>query len=261
MFRRGRLNAPGHRRRPVPMVAGRVQVHVLDAIGQPDGSDRQVGKHFTDLLKYVEGDYNNVETFKTMRSVLGSSKQPLFYLAIPPSVFPTVVESLGKLDCSATPWVVEKPFGRDLASARQLNRTLHKVFPRRLDIPDRSLSRQGAGANPALFPVCQCISGAALEFVITCTVCKSQWRRALVSDLAGVSTKRSARYATSFKTTFYRSLPSWRWNVLSTAEAPIFVMRRSKLFNSIRPLQPSELVRGQYRGYRNEPGVAAQFRR
>src|SRR5689334_8325239 len=130
MFRRGRLNAAVIGVARSRWSLDEFKAHVLDAIGQSDGFDRQVAKGFTDLLKYVEGDYNNVETFKTMRSVLGSSKRPLFYLAIPPSMFPVVVERLGGLDCSANARVVvEKPFGRDLASARQLNRTLHKVFP------------------------------------------------------------------------------------------------------------------------------------
>src|SRR5215475_4536406 len=114
MFRRGRLNIP-----VVGVARSRwsmddFKAHVLDAIAPTESFDRQAAQHFTGLLKYVEGDYNNVKTFRTIRTVLGSSTRPLFYLAIPPSMFSTVVESLSGLECSANARVVvEKPFGRD----------------------------------------------------------------------------------------------------------------------------------------------------
>ena len=100
MFRRGRLDVPIIGVARSRWSLDEFKAHVLDAIGQSDGFDRQVAGRFTNLLKYVDGDYNKIETFKTMRSTLGVSKRPLFYLAIPPSVFPTVVKSLGGSGCN-----------------------------------------------------------------------------------------------------------------------------------------------------------------
>src|SRR5262249_54104418 len=81
-------------------------------------------------LHYVDGDYADISTFQQVKKALGDAKRPLHYLAIPPSMFPTVVGKLKESRCSENARVVvEKPFGRDLASARELNHTLHAVFP------------------------------------------------------------------------------------------------------------------------------------
>ena len=83
-------------------------------------------------MRFVKGDYNDPATFQRVHETLGDAKRPLHYLAIPPSLFPVVVESLGRAGCAAgARVVVEKPFGRDLASARALNETLHGVFDER----------------------------------------------------------------------------------------------------------------------------------
>jgi len=82
------------------------------------------------LLRYVQGDYNDPATFTAIKAALGSASRPVFYLAIPPALFATVISSLGASGLAAGARViVEKPFGRDLASARELNRIAHSVFP------------------------------------------------------------------------------------------------------------------------------------
>src|SRR2546428_1564912 len=82
------------------------------------------------LLRYVDGDYRDPATFQALRKALGTASRPLHYLAIPPSLFEPVVRGLAQAGCAAQARVVlEKPFGRDLASAQELNRTLHAVFP------------------------------------------------------------------------------------------------------------------------------------
>ena len=82
------------------------------------------------LLQYVDGDYQSPETFARLKAALKDAKAPLFYLAIPPSLFGPVVKLLGESGCARNARVVvEKPFGRDLASAKDLNHTLHSVFP------------------------------------------------------------------------------------------------------------------------------------
>ena len=82
-------------------------------------------------LQYVNGDYGYQQTFRDLRKALGGASRPLYYLAIPPNMFATVVKGLANADCDkGARVVVEKPFGRDLASAQELNRTLHQILSR-----------------------------------------------------------------------------------------------------------------------------------
>src|SRR5262245_36629414 len=80
-------------------------------------------------LQYIDGDYGDAATFAALKKALGSATRPAHYLAIPPSLFPAVVQALGRSGCASQARVImEKPFGRDLASARALNQPLHSVF-------------------------------------------------------------------------------------------------------------------------------------
>jgi len=93
------------------------------------GLDATAFSRLSGLLRYVDGDYQEDDTWKALRAALGPALRPLHYLAIPPSLFPTVLEGLGRLGVGdGARLIVEKPFGRDLASARSLNRTIHQVF-------------------------------------------------------------------------------------------------------------------------------------
>ena len=82
------------------------------------------------LMHYVDGAYEDLDTFKKIRRELGASKNPAHYMAIPPKLFGDVVTKLGQSGCAdGARIIVEKPFGTDLASARKLNQILLKTFP------------------------------------------------------------------------------------------------------------------------------------
>src|SRR5262249_33025003 len=108
-------------------LVARVQASISEFV---KGPDQAVAARLTGLLRYVDGDYNDRATFVALRKALSGAQRPLHYLAIPPSMFATVAEHLsGSASAAGARIVVEKPFGRDLASARALNRTLHAHFP------------------------------------------------------------------------------------------------------------------------------------
>ncbi len=94
------------------------------------GVDPEAFQKLCQLLSYIDGDYSDDKTYAELRAKLGKAQSPTHYLAIPPSMFPVVVTGLGNSGCAKNARVIlEKPFGRDLVSARQLNETLHRVFP------------------------------------------------------------------------------------------------------------------------------------
>jgi glucose-6-phosphate 1-dehydrogenase len=107
-----------------------LQARARDSVLAHGAIDETVFARFASLLRYVGGDYRNAATFTALRRELGDARRPLHYLAIPPELFPTIVDHLAGSGCAeGARIVVEKPFGHDLASARALNRTLHDVFP------------------------------------------------------------------------------------------------------------------------------------
>src|SRR5215469_11487870 len=135
MIKRGHLNVPvvGVAKAGWNLDQFRARAH--DSLEKHGGVDTAAFSKLSGLLRYVDGDYQDPATFQALRKELGSAERPAHYLAIPPSLFETVVEHLGKTGCAAgrgcseARVIVEKPFGHDLASAQELNGILHGVFP------------------------------------------------------------------------------------------------------------------------------------
>ena len=129
MVRRGHLDVP-----VVGIARGgwnleQLRGHVRDCLEKASVLDEAAFARLAELLRFVDGDYDDVDTFRRLCDALAGAERPMFYLAIPPSMFPVVVNRLGQLPCAANSRVVvEKPFGRSLVSAQALNQTLHKVF-------------------------------------------------------------------------------------------------------------------------------------
>jgi glucose-6-phosphate 1-dehydrogenase len=131
MVKRGTLKVPVIGVALPDWSLARLHKRVTDSIKRSGRIDNQRAfRHLLSLLKYVSGDYKDPKTFTAIREALGSARHPAHYLAIPPSLFETVIEGLGAANLAEHARViVEKPFGRDLASAKELNRVARAVFP------------------------------------------------------------------------------------------------------------------------------------
>jgi glucose-6-phosphate 1-dehydrogenase len=219
--------------------------------------DEDAFARLSELLVYIDGDYADARTFERLRKALGDARRPLHYLAIPPSMFATVTEGLAKAKCvDGARVIVEKPFGRDLASARELNRILHRHLPEdRIFRMDHFL-----GKEPIQNILYLRFANALLEPIWNARYIR-QMQITMAEDF-GVQ-GRGAFYeeAGAIRDVLQNHL--LQVLALLTMDAPAVHtpdatrLERSRLIEAIRPLDRASVVRGQFRGYRDEPGVAS----
>lgn len=233
-----------------------LKARARDSLQQHGGLDQAAFDKMATLLHYVSGDYANAATFTELRKQLGPSQRPLHYLAVPPSLFGTVAEGLAKSGCAANARVViEKPFGHNLATAQQLNRTLHQFFPEEnIYRIDHYLGKEPVQnilytrfANPIFEPI---------------------WNR---DHIRSIQITMAESFGVQDRGKFYDETGALRDVVQNhmlqvlgnlTMDPPTGEDheadrdQKAALLKAVRPLTPDSVVRGQYSGYKSVPGVA-----
>jgi glucose-6-phosphate 1-dehydrogenase len=234
-----------------------LKARAKDSLEKHGASDPAAFAKLCSLLRYIDGDYRSPATFARLREALGSAQRPLHYLAIPPSMFVVVTEGLARAGCvKDARVVVEKPFGRDLASAQELDRTLHRSFP-----------------ESAVFRIDHYLGKEAvlnlIYFRFANPLIEAGWNS---EHLESIQITMAESFGIEGRGKLYEEVGAIRDVVQNHMLQVIACLtmacpasrddealrdERGRLLQAVRTLGPSDIVRGQFRGYRQEPGVAA----
>jgi glucose-6-phosphate 1-dehydrogenase len=254
----------GHDRVPVIGFASsdwdddRLRQHAREAVEAKEEVDESVWDDLVKRMSYVLGDYRDPASFEALATRLRELgvERPLFYLAVPPELFDDVILGLEsqKLQVGARV-VVEKPFGRDLASALELNDIVHRAFP-----------------ETSVFRIDHFLGKESVENLLVFRFANSMlepvWNRNFISS---IQITMSEDFGVEGRGSFYESVGALRDVVQNHllqvvallameppagADASALRDERCKLFRQIRTVEPATVIRGQYRGYREEPGVS-----
>src|SRR5215831_11175786 len=258
MLKRGHLNVPVVGVAKAGWALEQLKARAHDSLEKHGGVDPAAFEKLASLLRYVDGDYQDPETFKALRRELKDAHYPAHYLAIPPVLFETVVEQLAKSNCSnGARVIVEKPFGHDLATAQELNKVLLSVF----DEADIFRIDHYLGKRPV---------NNLLAFRFANTFVEAFWNRTYIKS---VEITMAEDFGVQGRGGFYDQTGTIRdvvqnhlFQVLSNLamEPPVRTDSGSlrdekvKVLKAISPIEEKNLIRGQFLGYRDENGVAKE---